>query len=54
MPKDIDNLCPILLLAKLSKSGGEQGYSTRCREDRCRWWDEVNEQCCVKTIATKA
>ena len=47
MPKDKNNLCPMFTAHKLGKTGGEQGFSVKCRESQCRWWSAANSACAV-------
>jgi hypothetical protein len=54
MAKDSNDQCPIYVMAKLNKQGGEQGFSTKCRGDKCSWWSSANSKCAVLQIAEKA
>ena len=39
--------CPLFRLAVLANPRGKDGILTDCLEEKCAWWDESIECCCI-------
>ena len=46
-------ICPL----RQEMYGGTHGIvasAHECDGERCAWWDGINEQCCIRTLAASA
>lgn len=43
--------CPLLGLDEQTRKWADKATQADCLKEEYAWWDEVTEQCCIKTLA---
>ncbi len=43
--------CPLMKIARGAALAGDVSIDSSCMKGECAWYDNANEQCCIKTLS---